>query len=139
MRTEIDNNSLICGIHHIAVRTVDREASLHLYRDILGMRVVNDFELPGRHLTLLAVGDGSHIELIAHSGSLPFNTVSMPVSPLLHIALCSTDVNAVIELVRKAGFRIDVETKDVSFGQQQATIAFFAGPSGESIELFQPR
>ena len=36
-----DKNAVIagCGMHHVAVQTRDWEASLRLYRDVLGMEV----------------------------------------------------------------------------------------------------
>lgn len=125
------------GIHHIAVRTTDLNASLKLYRDLLGMRIVKEKELPGKRLVLLDTGDGSHIELLAPNESAPAGNSPDELHPLQHIALTTTDVTGVIGRVRTAGYEITVEPKEVNFGASSATVAFFVGPGGELIELYQ--
>jgi glyoxylase I family protein len=55
----------------------------------------------------------------------------------MHIALATSDTRQAIERVREAGYAITVEPKDVQLGALHVTIAFFNGPSGESIEFFQ--
>lgn len=126
----------IAGIHHIAVRTHALEGSLRLYRDVLGMPVVNRFGKPEKPIFLLAAGGGSHIELSAPVGLEPPPAIAAE-HPLLHIALTTADLRGVIERVRSAGYEVTVEPKDVRLGPLQATIAFFQGEAGERIELFQ--
>ena len=58
-----------CGTHHIALQTRDWEASLRLYRDVLGMQIVAEFGPPERRILLLDIGDGSHMELFAPHAS----------------------------------------------------------------------
>jgi glyoxylase I family protein len=124
-----------CGAHHIALQTLDWDASLRLYRDVLGMQIVAEFGSPERRILLLDIGDGSHMELFA---PLP-NTADQPASTnlLTHIALATTDTRQATELVRQAGYTIKTEPKDVQLGPIAATIAFFIGPNGETIEFFQ--
>jgi glyoxylase I family protein len=123
-----------CGTHHIALQTRDWEASLRLYRDVLGMQVVAEFGTPERRILLLDIGDGSHMELFA---PLP-GAADQPAANLLtHIALATTDTRQATEQVRQAGYTIKTEPKDVQLGPIAATIAFFIGPNGETIEFFQ--
>jgi glyoxylase I family protein len=124
-----------CGAHHIALQTRDWDASLRLYRDILGMRIVAEFGTPERRILLLDIGDGSYIELFA---PLP-GADDQPVNAnlLTHVALATTDTRQAIEHVRQAGYTIKTEPKDVQLGPIPATIAFFNGPNGETIEFFQ--
>ena len=124
-----------CGAHHIALQTLDWEASLRLYRDVLGMQVVAEFGPSERRILLLDIGDGSHMELFA---PLPAAADQPPVANVLtHIALATTDTRQATEHVRQAGYTITVEPKDVQLGSIAATIAFFTGPNGETIEFFQ--
>ena len=124
------------GIHHIALRTIDLAASLRLYRDVLGMAIVKENQVPGKRLVLLDSGDGSHIELAAPlDGAAPANTPEVN-HPLQHIALTTTDVPGVIERVRSAGYEITVEPRVAQLGESSTTIAFFKGPAGELIELY---
>jgi glyoxylase I family protein len=136
--TRYNDNPLLPGggIHHIAVRTTDLAASLRLYREVLGMSIVKENEVPGKRLVLLDAGDGSHIELASPLDSAaPANTPVVN-HPLQHIALTTSDVLAVIERVRAAGYEITVEPREVRLGESPTTIAFFKGPAGELIELY---
>ena len=135
-----ENNNLKipgCGTHHIAVQSYDWEASLRLYCEVLGMRVVEEFGLPDRKIILLDIGDGSHMEIFAPIEEGLGPEVICDRIPILHFALATTDTRRAIERVRSAGYEITVEPKDVKLGSLDVTIAFFRGPSGEMVEFFQ--
>ena len=84
------------SVHHLAVQTHDLPASLRLYRDVLGMRIVNEWGSSERRITLLDTGNGAHIELVAPVGAVPLTTSNPPSHPLLHIALTTTDIRAAV-------------------------------------------
>ena len=134
-----EKNAVIagCGTHHIAVQTRDWDASLKLYRDVLGMELVAEFGGPDRKIILLDTGDGSHMELSAPTEKWQAPNNESPSAPLMHFALATSDTRAAIECVRQAGYEVTVEPKDLTLGGLSVTIAFFLGPSGESIEFFQ--
>ena len=125
-----NKNAIIasCGMHHIAVQTRDWEASMRLYRDVLGMEVVAEFGSAERKIVLLDIGDGSHMELFGPTAESPAVT---------HFALAVADARAATEHVRTAGYDITVEPKDLELGAMKVTIAFFIGPCGEVVEFFQ--
>lgn len=126
------------GLHHIAIQARDWDESLRFYRDLLGMDVVLEFGSEERRIILLDAGDGSHIELFEPTAKTAASGSEAPNDPLLHIALTTTDVPGVVERVRQAGYTITVEPKDVLIaGKMNVTLAFFVGPSGEILELFQ--
>ena len=137
MTIEINEKVPGLGIHHIAVQTHDLQASIRLYRDVLGMRIVNEWGPPERRIALLDTGDGAHIELVAPAGAVPLAVSESPTHPLLHLALTTTNIRSAVEKVRKAGYEITLEAKDVQLGPVRATVAFFIGPNGERIEFFQ--
>ena len=126
-----------CGMHHISIQTKDWDASLHLYRDTLGMKEVASFGSTERPIVLLDVGDGSHVELVAPQTSSPPVEQSPAGCPILHFALATTDTRAAIEHVRAAGYKITSEPRTVELSGVQVTYAFFKGPNGEEIEFFQ--
>jgi glyoxylase I family protein len=128
-----------CGAHHIAIQARDWEAAQRLYRDVLGMSVVAAWGAPGRRAMLLDMGDGSHVELFEPRERTPKPGAPAPNDPLTHFALATSDTRAAIEHVRGAGFEVTTEPTDVDLNGLRATIAFFRGPSGESIEFFQTR
>lgn len=101
------------------------------------MSVAAEFGTPERKVVLLDMGDGSHMELFQPTAKTPPVGDEAPHDPYAHVALATTDAHAAIEHVRRAGYPVTVEPKDVVLGTLRATIAFFKGPSGETIELFQ--
>lgn len=125
------------GMHHVAVQARDWEASLKLYRDVLGMEIVAEFGPPDRKIILLDMGDGSHIELFQPLPETVAQGAPAPNDPVMHIALTTTDTRAATEIVRKAGYKITIEPKDVELDHLNVTIAFFEGPNGEILEFFQ--
>jgi len=127
-----------CGLHHIAVQTRDWDASLKLYRDVLGMKIVAEFGSPERKIMLLDMGDGSHMELFQPKADTPASGSPAPNDPIPHIALATTDTQTATEHVRKAGYKIMVEPRTVDLGALTVTLSFFEGPNGEVIEFFQP-
>jgi len=127
------------GTHHIAIQARDWQESLKLYRDVLGMKLVAEFEgaSPKRKIILLDVGDGSHMELFDVYEGSPKPEDNVPNDPIFHFALAVDDARAAVEHVRTAGYEITVEPIDVNLGGLDVTLAFFLGPNGESIEFFQ--
>jgi catechol 2,3-dioxygenase-like lactoylglutathione lyase family enzyme len=137
MPTGVKNSTIPgCGFHHISIQTQNMSESLHFYRDILGMRVRLEFNVSGRPFALLDIGDGSYVELQAPK---PDTGEPIPGNPLVHFALAASNVRAAIEKVRQAGYPVTVEPKDVQLNTLSASVAFFTGPSGESVELFQEK
>ena len=133
-----NRNQAIAGLgsHHIAVQTRDYEASIAFYTNVMGMAQTAEFSAGGRRITLLDIGDGSHLELFEPvPGSAPSGEASNDV--LFHFALATTDIASGLERVRAAGMEIITELKTVDLGPLNVSIAFFKGPGGEVVEFFQ--
>ena len=96
-----------CGAHHIALQARDWEASLRLYRDVLGMQIVAEFGTPERRILLLDLGDGSHLELFAPQPT----TADQPASAnvFTHIALATTNTRQATELVKKRAPELEID------------------------------
>jgi catechol 2,3-dioxygenase-like lactoylglutathione lyase family enzyme len=127
------------GMHHVTVQARDWEASLRLYRDILGMAPVAEWDMSGQKFILLDMGDGSHIELTSPTDDTPRPGAAASNDPLTHLAIATTDARSAIEHVRQAGYAVTMEPRDVNLGGILATVAFFEGPSGERIEFLETR
>ena len=123
-----------CGLHHISIHTQKFDELMTLYRDVLGMQVRLETTTGLRRFALLDMGDGSFVELSMNPEA---DEQLSPGNPLAHFALATHDVRGVTERLRAAGFPITMEPKDIQIGTLPASIAFFSGPSGESVELFQ--
>ncbi len=124
------------GTHHIAVQTLDYEASIAFYTEVMGMAQTAEFSAGGRRICLLDIGDGSHLELFEPvPGTTPSGDAEGNV--VFHFALATSDIEAGLERVREAGMEITVELKTVDLGPLNVSIAFFKGPGGEVVEFFQ--
>ena len=137
-------NSVIAGggVHHIALQTRDWEASLKLYRDVLGMTELTRFTGgDGQTVMLLDAGDGCCLELFEPTANTPTSKTLTGATndPVTHIALATTDAHAATERVRRAGYEITVEPKEVTLGTLEVTLSFFRGPNGEVLEFFEVR
>ncbi|MGO4544744.1 VOC family protein [Paenibacillus sp. 2TAB23] len=120
------------GFHHIAIRVYDFEKTVAFYTEVLGFtEKVRWGEGDGRAI-MLDTGDGNYLEVFAGG-----KQGQKEEGAFLHLALRSNNVTEAIEHARAAGMEITVEPKDAVLGGIPVRIAFFKGPDGEIIELFE--
>lgn len=125
----------ISGFHHVAIPSLDFDASVRFYLDVLGMTTkITWGEKPARAI-MIDSGDGNYVEIFERAAA------SREEGAILHFALRTDDCAAMLEKVRSAGMEVTMETKALdipsSIGPVPVRIAFFKGPSGEIVELFQ--
>lgn len=125
------------GIHHIAVQARDWEQSRHFYEEVLGMPYITTVETPGEKFAFFDTGNGSYIELFYPNQDTPAPGNRAANDPVTHFALTTSNLHEVIERVRAARYKITDEPFRIMLGNWDAIVAFFEGPNGESIELFQ--
>ena len=123
------------GLGHVAVYTRDIEESITFYEK-LGGSVKDRGGVPTqggeKKLALVSFG-GITLELIQSPGAMPMGEGNVP-----HFAILVDDLDAAAAAVRAAGVQFLMPEKKVLpdlFGGLQNW--FFAGPSGEQIELLQ--
>lgn len=127
---------LISGVHHIALKCnglSEFDTTVRFYRDILGMNVVRSWGEGIGSGIMLDTGDGALIEIFADAEE------RLPQGAVRHFALKAPDVDAVVRIVREAGYEITMEPNDIvveSAVPFPARIAFAIGPVGEEIEFF---
>ena len=128
------NGTMITGIHHVSMNcggAEDFERAKAFYCGVLGLLVRREW--PGG--VMIEAGNGL-IELFSGGEAVRSK------GAIRHFALAADDVDRAVEAVRQAGCRIVMEPKDIvieSDPAYPARIAFFVGPLGEEIELFQER
>ena len=127
----------IIGIHHVCLKAKGKEAfdtTVAFYRDILGLTVAKEWgRTPDDRAVMLDTGAG-YIEIFSNAPDV------LGGGTIRHIALDVTDTDAVISVVRAAGYKITMEPTDIVIPSSEpcpARIAFFIGPLGEEIEIFQ--
>jgi catechol 2,3-dioxygenase-like lactoylglutathione lyase family enzyme len=122
------------GFHHVSMRVKDIETSIRFYTETLGFVHKLTWGQGAKRTVLLDTGDGNYFEISGGRTDEPNLN-----GHFLHIALRSNDCDAVIEKVRATGAEVTVEPKDVLLPSDPPTpirVAFFKGPDGELIELF---
>lgn len=138
------NNNILGGggLHHVAIRTDNLHKSVDFYTQVLGMKVVTAWQPDERSFVHLDAGDGSIVELMQDD-----KPIEMPTQRGVHwhLALRTTRIEAVMARVEEAGMEVTVPVKAVTLTNTatdpanalSVKVAFFIGPSGEVVELFQ--
>lgn len=125
---------MIKKLEHIGVYVNDMDESITFYTEVLGLRLAARKRLSnGVELSFLSFEDSpeTEIELIGRG------TEGMPDNGIVHhIAFTVSDIDGELERLRSLGIRLlDEEPRTILDGTR---IAFFFGPNGERLELFQP-
>ena len=125
------------GIHHVAVRVRDFDASVAFYRETLGFVPVLAWGEGNGRAVMLDTGRGDCVELFAGGPDS-----ERPEGAWIHLALRVSDCDAVLAKVREAGCVVTMDATDVAIPgdpPMPVRIAFFKGPDGEVLELFSSR
>jgi glyoxylase I family protein len=124
-----------CGFHHVSMKVRDLDKTIRFYAEGLGFVERFSWGQHPKRTVLLDTGDGNYFEV---SQGDPHQEHGEGV--FRHLALRVDDCEAAIDAARAAGAEVTVETKDVTLSSEpplHLRIAFFEGPDGELIELFQ--
>ncbi len=128
------------GFHHVAIRARDFDRSVNFYTDVLGFAPrIAWGEAPARAI-MLDTGDGNYLEIFERPDQAPPPETE---HAILHFALRTDDTDAAVKLARDAGCEVTMEPKDVDIPTTlgphpvPVRIAFFKGPDGEVVELFE--
>lgn len=125
------------GFHHVAVHSRVYDESVRFYTEVLGLKQRVEFVLKGQRVSLLDSGGGAYVEIFDKP-----NRADGTSSCLVHFALRCREVDALIDRVRASGRKITVEPTSLQLETNVGPkpfgirIAFFEGPDGESVELF---
>ena len=125
------------GVHHIVMRASDFDNTVKFYKEILGFKEAIKWGDTGSRAIMLDIGDGACLEIF-EGGSKERKLEGA----FIHLALRLKNCDEVIEIVRKAGRKITTEPLDAVIKSNPPTparIAFFEGPEGEIVELFENR
>ena len=124
-----------CGFHHLSMKVKNLNESIKFYTEGLGFVERFSWGVEPKRTVLLDTGDGNYFEISQGDPDQVYED-----GVFGHIALRVDDCKAALENARKAGAEVTVETRDVTLSSEPPIpirIAFFKGPDGELIELFQ--
>lgn len=120
------------GIHHVTLNVKDFDASVAFYTQVLGCREALAWEEKGGRAVMLDTGDGSCVEMFSYTENHGGEE-----GAFLHLALRTSKCDEVLEKVRAAGMEVTMEPTNAVLNGKAVHVAFFKGPSGELVELFQ--
>lgn len=128
----------ITGVHPIALKAMGVQAyerMLTFYHEILGMPLVRTWGEGDQLGAMVDTGAGM-LELFSNAPD------ELGQGALRHLAFAVEDVDVCIEAVRRAGYTVTMEPKDIvipSTPPYPARIAFCIGPVGEEVEFFREK
>jgi lactoylglutathione lyase len=125
---------MIRKLEHVGILAEDLDRSIRFYTELLGLKLVERVRFNEKvELAFLSFPgqEDVQVELIGR------DPAGMPQEGLVnHLAFTVDDIEAVIEKLRSHGVDISEEwPRTILDGRKNA---FFYGPSGEKLELFQP-
>jgi lactoylglutathione lyase len=125
---------MIVKLEHIGILAKNMDESVRFYSEILGMNLVERVWLNEQvELAFLSFPgqESVQVELVGRDPSAVAEE-----GIVNHLALTVDDIDAVISKLKQHGYDISDEyPRTILDGRK---IAFFKGPSGEKLELFQP-
>ncbi len=126
----------IAGVHHVALRAADFEATLRFYCDGLGLRLKARWEEDGVPVAMLEAGGGTYLEVFGSNLS-----PATQGGPVLHIALCTPNPDTALQQALNADTRLIDKPRDYNIEAHpesfRARLAYCAGPNGEVIEFIE--
>ena len=125
------------GFHHVAINASDFDKTHRFYTEVMGMAEAHAWQGGSGRAAMLDAGEGAFLEVFEKQG---WSAVEN--GAVIHFALRTTKLDAVLELARAEGLEITTEPKDITIKSDPpypVRIAFFKGPDGEVVELFQER
>lgn len=124
---------MITKIEHVGIMAKDMDESIRFYTEVLGLKLIERLPLDETvDLAFLSFPgqESVQIELIGRDPS------AIPVEGLVnHLAFSVPDLEVAMAKLKEAGVEFSAEwPRTILDGKK---IAFFKGPSGEKLELFQ--
>lgn len=144
-----NNNKMIKGIHHIAIRARNFDSTMDFYLNALDFTISHEWSLPEFNLkraAMLKSADGnSFIELydqeadIAAQGRKIKDGEEFVQTALLHICMCVEDCSIAFERAIRAGGKPCIEPMVLHLGNPAVTVrnSLVYSPNGEVIEFLE--
>ena len=124
------------SVDHIGITSRDIDKSIAFYKEVLGFKEYKAWGQDKGRIVMLKTDQGACIEIFADGNDL------LPEGAYRHIAFRVDDVRETFQRAKDYGQEIIREPIDMDLPSDPpslVTLAFFKGPDGELIELFQEK
>ena len=124
----------ILGMHHVSMKCADKvlfEKAVAFYKEILGFCE----ERRWAEGVMLKAGTSARLEIFCNGEGI------QELGAIRHFALEIKNVDELAAKVKAAGYEVFIEPKNITIESEpqfHARMAFFYGPLGEQVELFNP-
>ena len=128
-----NNACQILGMHHISMKCKDKvlfEKAVAFYKDILGFCEERRWAEG-----VMLQEDSARLEIFCNGEGIREQ------GAIRHFALETKNVDELAAKVKTAGYEVFIEPKNITIESEpqfHARMAFFYGPLGEQVELFNP-
>ncbi len=120
-------------VEHVGVQVRDLDRSIKFYTEVLGLTLRQRVWLnETTELAFLPLGE-SEIELVCKSGEYSFAKEGI----VNHLTFRVDDIAGTLQRLRGHGVEL-IHQQPLSLANLGVRIAFFWGPDGEKLELFEP-
>ena len=141
--------SLVIGYRHTGIIVKNMKESLHFYKDILGLKVIQDFcddsdyinEITGImnadvHMIKLIAKDGTVLEILEYRNH-PTDLVNQPIynAGASHVAFQVKNADKAYEILKRKG--VEIISEPVLSSEKIAKVFFCMDPNKVRIELVE--
>ncbi|AFC27812.1 Glyoxalase/bleomycin resistance protein/dioxygenase [Paenibacillus mucilaginosus 3016] len=125
---------MIHKLEHIGIMVSNMDASIRFYTEVLGLQLARREQIDnGPELGFLSFPGSEHIEIEL----IGRGTEGLSGSGIVnHVAFTVSDIEGEMARLQDLGVRFEEGSSKVILNGVR--IAFFQGPDGERLELFQP-
>jgi len=120
----MNRNAPVCKLGHVALSTPDLDASLHFFRDLIGLDVVAE---TGDAVYMRAWGEHEHHSLVLREGPAAVDHFALRASSPEHLELIASDLSA---------HAVEVETVPAGLELAQGEAIRFTSPQGHPWEVY---
>jgi catechol 2,3-dioxygenase-like lactoylglutathione lyase family enzyme len=143
---------MITGISHVGISVANLERSIAFYRDLLGMRVIQEVPMRGANYDAIMALQGTEGRIVVlRTGNLEIELLefqrppSRPVEPghhvsdhgISHFAINVEDIAGLYSRLEVAGVRL--HSALVHFPSCATTAVYFCDPDGNFIEMLEEK
>ena len=120
------------SIDHVHIHASDPAKTIEFYKSFFGAQVIQEFEILGRRLTVMSLGDKSKLSILHVPPAVEKPNPGM--ASIDHIGIEVENIEGLINRLKEKGFTFPVDLTQSSSG---AKIAFCFGPDNVYLELIE--